>query len=45
VHKETITEKQTSVMLDLSTFSNGTYFYQVSGDGYSSEVLKMVVLK
>ncbi|MFY9310602.1 MAG: M14 family zinc carboxypeptidase [Bacteroidia bacterium] len=45
VHKEMIKEKQTSVLLDLSSFANGTYFYQVSGEGYSSEVLKMVVLK
>jgi carboxypeptidase T len=45
VKKEALTENQNSVTLDLSSFSNGTYFYQVYGDGYRSEVMKMVVLK
>lgn len=45
VRQEPVADKQTSLTLDLSTFANGTYFYQVSGEGFRSEVMKMVVLK
>lgn len=45
VRQESVGDKQSSITLDLSTFANGTYFYQISGDGFRSEVLKMVVLR
>lgn len=45
VHEEAIRENQTSTTIDVSTFANGTYFYSISGDNYTSPSHKMIVLK
>lgn len=45
VKQEAVSDKQTSVSMDVSNFANGTYFYQISGENYRSKTIKMVVLK
>lgn len=45
IKKETLTEKQTSISIDLSSFTNGTYFYQICGQNYRSKTMKLTVLK
>lgn len=45
VYQEKVSEKQTSISLDISTFSNGIYFYQVGNESFQTKMMKMVVLK
>lgn len=45
IKTEVLSNKSTNTTIDLSTFDNGTYFYQLSADGYRSSTKKMVVLK
>ena len=45
IKEEKIQDKQTSLSLDVHSFSNGTYFYQIGNENYLSKMLKMVVLK
>ncbi len=45
IKKEVIAEKQTSISIDVSLFSNGTYFYQICGQNYRSKTMKFTVLK
>lgn len=45
VHEESIRENQTATTIDLSTFANGTYFYSISGENYTSPAHKIIVLK
>ena len=45
VKQENISEKQTAVSIDVSSFANGTYFYQISGQNYRSKTIEMIVLK
>ncbi len=43
--QEKISEKQTSLSLDIRSFSNGTYFYQIVNESFHSKMMKMVILK
>ncbi|MGB3947186.1 MAG: M14 family zinc carboxypeptidase [Bacteroidia bacterium] len=45
IKTELLTDKSTNTTIDLNAFENGTYFYQLSADGYRSSTKKMVVLK
>ena len=45
VKQEKITDKQTSLSIDVRTLSNGTYFYQIGNETYRSKMMKMVILK
>lgn len=45
IKTEVLSNKSTNTTIDLSTFDNGTYFYQLSAEGYRSPTKKMVVLK
>jgi carboxypeptidase T len=45
ISQETISYKQSSSIIDISSFANGTYFYQVIGQNFKSKMMKMVVLK
>lgn len=45
IKTERLSNKSTSTTIDLNSFDNGTYFYQLSGEGYKSSTKKMVVLK
>ena len=45
IKTEQLAYKSTNTTIDLNSFDNGTYFYQLSGEGYHSSTKKMVVLK
>jgi hypothetical protein len=45
VKQEKISNKQKSISIDVSTLSNGTYFYTVGNESFHSKMMKMVVLK
>lgn len=45
VKQENISEKQTSISIDVKSFSNGTYFYRIGNDSFRSKMMKMVVVK
>jgi hypothetical protein len=45
VKQEKISDKQTSLSIDVRAFAGGTYFYQMSTESGHSKMMKMVVLK
>ena len=45
VRKEKISNKQSSLSIDVRSLSNGTYFYQVANENFRSNMIRMVVLK
>ncbi len=45
VKQEKISDKQTSLLINVSTFANGTYFYRVVNENFHSNMMKMVVLR
>ncbi len=45
VKQEKISDKQTSISVDVRALSNGTYFYRVGNESFQSKMMKMVVLK
>ncbi|MDP1747239.1 MAG: T9SS type A sorting domain-containing protein, partial [Bacteroidota bacterium] len=45
VREEKISDKQTSISIDVRSLSNGTYFYRVGNENFHSKMMKMVVLK
>lgn len=45
VRQEKISDKQTSISIDVRSLSNGTYFYRVGNENFHSKMMKMVVLK
>jgi hypothetical protein len=45
VKQEKISDKQTSISIDVRSFSNGTYFYRIASENFHSEMMKMVVLR
>lgn len=45
IKTEALSHKSTNTTIDLNSFDNGTYFYQLSAEGYRSSTKKMVVLK
>jgi len=45
VKQEKISDQQTSISIDVSPLSNGTYFYRICNDSFQSKMMKLVVLK
>ncbi len=45
VKQDKISDKQTAVLIDAGSLSNGTYFYQICNESFHSKMVKMVVLK
>lgn len=43
--QQKLDEQQSTVSLDISGLANGTYFYEVVGEGYRSRMMKLVVVK